>query len=304
MMMKNLNNTCPKALKKFLEPFLDTLLFTKKFSNHTCQSYYLDIKQFYSFISSQQPQQGIDTVVLETAESYLSYLYQQKLSRKSIARKFSALRLFFDYLYLHNHIAKNPFQFIKIRGLRQDIPKTIPENNLKDFLDSLKAHDFISSRQLFCMECLYATGLRISEMLQLNIHDIQADGTCVIKGKGDKERLVWFSDKVREVLTHYISFRQAYDKYKEPALLISKKGLRLSARQLQREFASIRKVNDLPDWFTPHALRHAFASAVLNNGASLSVVQQLLGHQSIQSTTVYTHVNLEGIKQKMDSIDE
>lgn len=300
--MRNLKNFCPKTQQKLIDPFLESLKFTRQFSDNTCKSYLLDIKQYYSFLTSSKPSLTIQEVDIHHAELYLEYLYRASLTRKSMARKLSALRLFYEYLVLNKKVGKNPFKGIKIKGLDSNLPKTIPEQTLKIFLDQLKGDSFLTARQHFCVECLYGTGLRVSELISINFQDIQTDDTCVIKGKGSKERMIWFSPTVKKSLESYLHFRSEIKLEDQEALLVSKKGKRLSVRQVQREFKDLRNMYQLPEWFSPHSLRHAFASSVLNHGAPLAVVKKLLGHESIQSTSVYTHINLEGLKKKMNKL--
>lgn len=302
--MKNLKNSYPKVLHNYLEAFIDTLTHSKKFSKHTCNSYALDIKQFAAFWEQHYKNFHLTQLDHEMADRYLVFLYEAGLSRKSIARKISALRLFYDHLKLQQDLAKNPFKGLKIKALNQEIPKTIPEHILRNFLDTLKGESFIAARQHFCAECLYSTGIRVSELVQIDLRDIQTDDACVVKGKGAKERLIWFSPLLKKVLDIYLGYRSQIKSPKSEALLLSQKGLRLSARQVQRDFVAMRQRCHLPEWFSPHSLRHAFASSILNQGAPLAVVKDLLGHESIQSTAIYTHVNLEALKTKMDSLNE
>ena len=293
----------PKALQNIITSFLQVLSINKQYSPHTVSNYKRDLEQFFSFLLENVKTTPVYLIDQKHGYAYFDTLNQSKLSRRSIARKLSALRTFYAYLSQKSYVSQNPFKSIKLIQKKASIPKSMPTKTVMAFLDHLDYQNFSQARQRFCFECLFGTGLRISELLNINLSHLNLENdSCLILGKGSKERWVFFSPTIIKWLNHYLIFRNDVANPKQDALILSKRGQRLSSRHLQRELKHLKKQFGLPEWFSPHQFRHAFATAILNNGASLNDVKSLLGHESIKSTQVYTHVGLNKLKKRIDTI--
>lgn len=293
----------PKILEELIASFLTFLCVHKQYSPHTISNYKRDLEQFFIFSLENFKTMPAYLIDHQHCYAYIDTLNQRKLSRRSMARKLSALRSFYAYLTQKKYIPQNPFKGIKLIQKKVAIPKSTPTKTIMAFLDHLDYQSFTQARQRFCFECLFGTGLRISELLNINLSHLNIENAkCLIKGKGSKERWVFFSPTILKWLNNYLIFRQHVADPKQDALILSKKGQRLSSRHLQRELKSLKQHCGLPDWFSPHHFRHAFATALLNNGASLNDVKSLLGHESIKSTQVYTHVGISQLKKRIDTI--
>jgi len=291
--MKHTLHQSPKAST---QGFLYYLNYQKQVAKNTLKGYSLDLDQFLNWLV----QEKINTLTnLDTnqADLYMIFLHKQNLSKATRARKCASLRHFFDYLISQKTVTKNPFQHIKIKQNKQAIPHIMAEADLHAFLDHLPCGTFQEARQKCCFEMLYATGIRISELSGLKMQDMASDLTsCKIHAKGNKERLVFLSPTTQQLLKTYLHFRKNTKGAHLEALFLSSKGSPLSTRQLQRELKSYTKKGLLPDWFSPHSFRHAFATALLNRNIPLNTLKTLMGHQSIRSTEVYTHVSLDRLK--------
>lgn len=291
-----MKSTLHQTPETFNESFLYYLNYQKQVSKNTLKSYRLDLQQFTTWLSEEKTK-TLKNFNAKKADLYVIFLQKQKLNKATLARKCASLRHFFDYLISQKTISKNPFQHIKIKQNKHSIPHVMPEMDLHTFLDKLPCRNFQEARQKCCFEILYATGIRISELTRLHTQDFSP---CLqsfkIQAKGNKERLVFLSLTSQKILKIYLEYRKKIKNAHHNALFLSSKGNPLSTRQLQRELKSHTKKGLLPDWFSPHSFRHAFATALLNQNIPLNTLKALMGHQSIRSTEVYTHVSLDRLK--------
>lgn len=250
----------------------------------------------------------MDPLQVDTLRAFVASLHG-KNSAASVARKLSALRTFFRYLLLEKIIADNPLQSIANPKLLHHIPSFLTVDEVFCLLDAPDGRDSFASRDQAVMELLYATGMRVSELVACNCKELDFDtGMVKVMGKGRKERIVPFGRAAADALHRYFSQRDALiiariERGHQPereALFLNSRGLRLTARSVERLIRMYGQRAGIQVTVTPHALRHSFATHLLEMGADLRTVQELLGHVSLSTTQKYTHVNMEHLTRVYD----
>lgn len=279
---------------KYINDFLEYIEVIKKHSKNTIINYQGDIVDFYEYVNHD-----ILNISKDNVSEYLNKLYEEKLSKSSIARKLTSLRMFYDYLVDMNIIEENYFKNIKNPKKDKVLPKLVKDNDVqKMFLipDTRKA---IGQRNLLVIRMLYATGIRVSELVDIKIKDINIyDHTIRIMGKGSKERMVIFGEYTEDDLKKYLKDgRKELDKKHSEYLLLNKDGNKLSDRYVRKIIDDIIIKASIEMHVSPHMLRHTFATQMLNNGADLVCVKDLLGHESLNTTSIYTHVSYDKIRE-------
>lgn len=285
--------------------FANYLFVERNYSEHTVKNYLRDIRDFERFLVREELADGLlDASRERLARHYLSFLETNHYARKSIARKISSLRTFYDYLIENKKIAINIFTSLKTPKIPRKLPKIIQDDEIDHLFNSINRLTPLGFRNYVILDLLFSCGLRASEIIDMTIKDIQLDRKQIlIHGKGSKDRYVPLHQKLIEDLKHYLT-------YTRPILLskghnihdihvfMSYKGTPLSVRGLEVIIKSILAKAGETYQLHPHMLRHAFATTLLNHGADLRVVQELLGHTHLKSTQIYTHVTSETIKEK------
>ncbi len=285
--------------------FRDYLSAQKNYSEDTITSYTNDIIQFENFIINE----GFAKDLLEVrrdrlARNYISHLDQIGMTKKSIARKISALRHFYQYLMEKDLIDINVFTQIKTPKIPKQLPHIVDDDAINMIFKSIDMSTPLGYRNLLILDLLYSCGLRASEIVGLKTKDIYlSSGQILVHGKGSKDRYVPLHDKLIEELKHYLSYTRVrlIAKGKDThidALLINYQGGPLTVRGLRVILDALIKNSGETYQIHPHMLRHAFATTLLNHGADLRVVQELLGHANLKSTQVYTHVSADVLRQK------
>jgi integrase/recombinase XerC len=314
-----------------IQHFLDYLKYERRFSEHTAKCYGADLTQFSEFLLntsetshldteriSQSGQQGdsatavaiavkpkIDELLLsagtDAVRAYLAFLNEKQYSKATIARKLATLRSFYKFLVKRNQLSSNPV--VAVRTPKQDkkLPRFLDYEEVKKLLDTPSLDNWLGSRDRAIMETLYSTGIRVSELVALNMDDIDFMGEVVhIRGKGKKERIAPIGSSALQVIQHYMEYRnkraQNNINFDSKVLFVNKHGRRLSTRSVRRKMDKYLKMAGLDPAISPHTLRHSFATHMLNNGADLRSVQELLGHQSLSTTQVYTHLSTTKLK--------
>ena len=278
-------------MDKYLKNYLDYLLYQKKYSDHTINGYEEDILFFKKFLD-QENKSFLD-VDYSFIRSFYGFMEEKKYSKNTISRKVSSVRSFYKYLARESVIDYNPFSLT--RGPKKDklLPKFLYYNELEDLFDACDLETFLGIRDRLILEMLYATGMRVSELESVNINDINfSDNSIKVLGKGNKERIVYFGEYAREILDMYLNERED----KEEALFINNQGKRLTPRGVRYIINKIVDKTSLNTKVSPHMLRHSFATHLLNEGCDLLSVQELLGHESLKATQVYTHVTNDRLK--------
>jgi len=276
--------------------FLNYLKVERNYSPHTINNYRRDLVFLAEFIK----QKKVDRLA---AREYLLQLEKKGYARRSIARKLSAARSFFRYLAREKKVEQNPFENLLTPKLPRKLPNFLYPEEIKALFDATEGKSPAGLRDRAILEMIYGTGMRVTEIFRININDVDLDEDEVrVFGKGSKERIVLFGSHARTALKKYL------DKSR-PALLcgrknssffIGRRGSRISPRHVERIIRFYARKAGIQKKVTPHTLRHSFATHLLAGGADLRVVQELLGHVSLSTTQVYTHITKERLKQVYD----
>jgi len=322
------------------QEFLSYLKYEKHFSAHTAKCYGADLEQFEGFLFAPHGHQSgteestthegsepwaqqtgsvatasktetkLEQLILNadvnTLRKYMAYLNEQNYSKSTTARKLATLRSFYKFLVKRNHITSNPVTSIKTPKQEKKLPKFLEYEDVQRLLNTPPVDSWLGARDRAIMETLYSTGMRVSELVALNMDDVDFLGEVIhIRGKGKKERLAPIGSSALQAIQHYIEFRNrrmANDSsFDSRVLFANKHGQRLSTRSVRRKMDKYLTMAGLDPAISPHTLRHSFATHMLNNGADLRSVQELLGHQSLSTTQVYTHVTTGKIKEVYDN---
>lgn len=270
--------------------FLSYLKNTKGYSDHTIRAYKRELRDFLSFTEKDPIQIDIYDI-----RSYISYLSSKKLQKTSISRALSSIRSFYRYLLREGYIKKNPAKLISHPKTPRKLPNFLTVDDAFSLVESperagREAQEFIIARDRAILETLYGSGLRVSELTGLNMEDVNLkEGIIRAKGKGKKERIVPIGGKAVEAMKRYLSYRAGISK-DNPAFFINRRGERLTSRTVHRiviKYARSLGISGIG----PHTLRHTFATHLLQAGADLRVIQELLGHSSLSTTQRYTHID-------------
>ncbi|MFC1517891.1 tyrosine recombinase XerC [Candidatus Margulisiibacteriota bacterium] len=286
------------------DKFLDFLKIEKNYSAHTLSAYAQDLHDFSDFAEKYRINNWTKLNYQQCLQ-YLLFLDHKRSSRRTIARKIAACRTFWKYLMRQKKANENPWDKISTPKLDKKLPifLTIPE--IKNLLSAPDINKPLGLRDRSLLELLYATGMRVSEAVQLNINDIDtARSEILVFGKGKKERIVLLGSYANSALQEYLRHGRSAllnKTYKTKALFINKGGTRLSQRSVQRMLIQTTLKAGIAKQVTPHVLRHSFATHLLDGGADLRSVQELLGHESLSTTQIYTHVTKERIKKVFNS---
>ena len=285
------------------EAFLLHLKAERNFSEHTLRAYFLDLQQFITFWHGLAELDKKNLELRQIIERYLVALFYKKISKNSIARKFSCFTSFERFLE-HRGIELN--LNLKRPRIDKKLPVYFSVDELFHLLDEIKNEALPTRhpvRDKTIFELLYATGVRCSELINITIEDIDMHGKTIrIFGKGKKERIVLFGDKAREkILEYYATERPEIHSHTEP-LFLNYRYEKLTPRSVQRIVKMFRAFLPIERPLTPHKLRHSFATHLLNEGADLRAVQELLGHKTLATTEKYTHVSLENLSKLCEGI--
>lgn len=277
--------------------FLDYLKYQKNYSNHTIINYEVDIDDFFNFLTKENI--NYKNVDYSNIRFYLMELYNKKYSRNSVSRKLSSLRSYYKYLLKENIIKNNPFLLVSSPKKEQRLPKFLYYEELEKLFAIPKINMPLGQRDLLILELLYATGMRVSELVNCNIKDINTyNKTIRVLGKGNKERLVSYGAYCEDILETYLEDgRKKLIKEDTDSLLLNHLGNHLTDRGVRMIFDKLIKEACLNTHITPHTIRHTFATHMLNEGADLLTVQELLGHAHLSTTQIYTHVTNERLRE-------
>ncbi|HIU12356.1 MAG TPA: tyrosine recombinase [Candidatus Onthocola stercorigallinarum] len=270
--------------------FLEYLNKELNYSENTEISYREDITNFLNYLEKKQL--NYKKIDGEIIRDYLKYLDEAKLKNSTIARRISALRTFYNYLLNKNIVDTNLFNSIRNPKLEKKLPNYLSYEELAKILDNIDISTKIGLRNRLLVEMFYATGCRVSEMINIKVSDINKSNNSIrIMGKGKKMRIVYFGEYARDYLDRYLPLIDT------DYLFTQESGDKLSIHDVEYIISDLVKNLALKTHVTPHTLRHTFATHLLNNGADIKTVQELLGHSSLNTTGIYTHVSNERIKE-------
>lgn len=307
-----------KPFTYYINEFLEYLQFQKNYSKNTIISYKEDLEKFYDFLcntfSENVNNDGVsktlyldpELITLDFIRSFISELFDElkidyrktkKYTPSSISRKLSTLKSFFKFLKKEGFIKTNPALPIQSPKLPRRLPSYLSKNEISTLLDNPFKYD-INILDRAIVELFYATGIRLSELINIKLSDIDLNSfTITIHGKGSKDRIVTFGRMAKSAVEDYLEIRKIVDVKNSEYLFLNKKGNRLYPlyiyRLVKRLFAAVSDRNSI----SPHTLRHTFASHLLENGADIRVIKELLGHESLSTTQIYTHITPELLKK-------
>jgi len=311
----------PRPLKRFL----DYLEAERDFSAHTIRSYRADLIQFCRFLAAQMDgepgeewtvehlpaEEDLDTGRLSDAilaltpqqgRALLAMLRNSGYSKSTVARKLAAVRSFYKFLVRVEEIEISPLSVLRTPKQDRKLPKCLDVQQVKALLEAPDADTLGGARDRAILETIYSAGLRISELVSLNVEDLDEFSEALrIRGKGRKERLVPLGSIALEAIERYMEMRRAAGGVgKRGALFVNARGGRLSDRSIRRSLDKYAALACIPQHISPHALRHSFATHMLNAGADLRSVQEMLGHESLSTTQIYTHLTTARLKAVYD----
>lgn len=285
-----------------LNSFLSHLLVELNYSEKTVNSYRIDLCQWEKYILKNFPNKEPRILELYELKSWSYDLFQRKLKPSTIQRKISCLRSFYKYLFKRSHIKNNWASYLISPKSDKKLPKFFFEADINLMLKEPASSTYIDYRDFLLLDVLYSTGLRVSELVSLEVsHLFNGRGQFLIRGKGNKERLVFISQLALSYLKKYFQLREMHleGKAATNSFFLSKIGKPLSVRGVQYIIQKYIENLGILKNISPHMMRHSFATHLLNAGADIRAVQELLGHSSLATTQVYTHVSKSKLKEQL-----
>jgi integrase/recombinase XerC len=296
-----------------VESFIESLVTEKGYSDHTCRAYRKDLNDFFAFAADDlkprksslkrpltvAPEQ-IDGILIR---GYLGFLHR-KNKKTTIARKLSAIRSFFKYLEKRGYISENPAEHVMTPKQDKTIPVYLSVDEMFRLLDSIQADTVLDLRNRAIFETLYSSGIRVSELTQMNLADVDFEGAMIrVLGKGNQQRMIPLGQKALTAIKAYRQLLQRKSGSEAAAdgpLFVNRFNKRLTSRSIARILKQLITAVGLLTPVSPHALRHTFATHMLDAGADLRAVQELLGHKSLSTTQKYTHVSIDHLMETYD----
>ena len=289
-------------MEKIVRGYLEYLETERNYSAHTILSYETDLMSLVQFLRNEKIE-SFDQVHKESLRAFIGFLLDEGFGRRSVARKIASLRSFFKYLWRHKIVEGNPALVLITPKVGKRLPVFLDELSMRKLLLSSDQTGPNKNRDLAIMELFYSTGIRLSELIDLTLNDLkQEEGLIKVKGKGRKERFVPVGKKALSVINEYLATRrdlllEAHRTHNERSLFVTGKGRKLYPQAVGRIVRKyIGAVSEI-EKKSPHVLRHTFATHLLNRGADIRAVKELLGHESLSTSHVYTHVSSARMKK-------
>ena len=285
-------------MEKYIEEFIKYLKVQKNYSDYTRINYEKDLLEYLEFLNDKK--YDYNKMDYKKCMDYLIYLDNKKYKKNSISRKLSSIRTFYKFLVLNNYSDNNPFLLISSPKKEKRMPRFINYQGIDEIFNIPDVNKIEGQREKVIIEILYGSGIRVSELVNIKLEDIDfSNKTILIFGKGSKERVVPFGDYALDAINLYLSdARKKYLNDKESKyLIVGKNEEKLTTRRIEQIVDSIIKRTSIKMNITPHMFRHTFATHLLDNGCDLIAVQELLGHESLSSTEIYTHVSNEHLRE-------
>jgi integrase/recombinase XerC len=278
--------------EQYLVDYISYLRGIKKFSANTIKAYQQDIAQFFKHMEKEKL-----LIDREDIRDYISKIFIQSRNKSTVARKIYALKSFYSFVLKNGGIEKNPFDGINTPKIDRKIPEILTISEMNKFLDRLPKKNFIELRNKAIFELLYATGMRISELTNLKLTDIDFENRLLrVMGKGKKERIVPFNETARDALLRFNRESNLKFKIIKEYVFINTRGNKITDRSVERILQeSFKQVMDSDKHVYPHLFRHSFATHLLQKGANLRVIQELLGHSNLSTTEKYTTLNFSDL---------
>lgn len=286
-------------INECIEKFIEYLIIDKKYSENTVKSYKNDLKKYETFMKNI----NIQNIKENHIKNYLKYLKDNNNDNRTINHNISTLRSFYKFLLIEKIIKDNPMEYIEMPKTKKSLPKTLSIEEIDKLLD-IKLTDSFSYRNKAMLELMYSSGLRVSELVNVKIHDIDVSN-CIIRimGKGKKERIVPLGDYAIKYIELYLKehrnklIKRELNEY----LFLNNHGKKMTRQGFFKILKQLAREKNIKTDFSPHTLRHSFATHLLNGGADLRSIQEMLGHESISTTQIYTHVSKEQLKENYNN---
>ncbi|MEN3013360.1 MAG: site-specific tyrosine recombinase/integron integrase [Endomicrobiia bacterium] len=305
MKIKNLKinrDKIPEYYKNFITKFKIYLMAEKSVSKNTIIAYITDIEEFFEYLYSELKIKNIKDITRTVIRSFISHLQQLEYKRSSIIRKINAIRTFFKFLIQKKYIIFNPTLYLSSIKKEKNLPTFLTKQEIEKLLNLVVPKDFFTARDRALLELLYSSGLRISEVYQIDEDDIDIyEGIVTVKGKGNKERIVPVGDVALNYLREYLKYKYK-EGFRSKELFVNKFGKRLSVRGIRKIIARWIKKASIHKKISPHTFRHTFATHLLDAGCDLRSIQEMLGHKSLSTTNIYTHITLQRLKKIYERI--
>jgi len=283
-----------------LQQFEDYLQHEKRYSSHTLSAYQCDLSQFKHWLKEEKSINNIIEADSLSIRNWVATLHRQGIGGKTLQRKLSSLRSFYQFLVRKRLLKNNPAVDIRAPKTGRKLPDTLDADALTQLLEIPK-DSILAIRDRAIMELFYSSGLRLSELANLDIKSIDLqEKTLRALGKGNKERILPVGKKAIDALQDWLQKRVEMAKVEEQGLFVSKRGTRISTRSIQQRINYWRKKQGLEQHVHPHKLRHSFASHILESSGDLRAVQELLGHADISTTQIYTHLDFQHLAKVYD----
>jgi integrase/recombinase XerC len=293
------------GLRERAAEFLDHLKYQKNYSLLTVNSYSRDLEEFHAYLKGEQAVLDLDLQQIDhiTIRDFLAHLAAKGNKKSSMARKLATIRSFFRYMHRQGLILKNPARLVATPRVPETAPRFLSVTEVEKILQLPDSQTPKGKRDRALLELLYGSGMRVGELVGLNLEDLSINERLVkVRGKGKKERLVPFGEKARDALQDYLTARTrilaGLRTCRDPAaLFLNLRGGRISVRAVQSNISRYVRESALLLRVHPHLFRHSFATHLLNNGADLRCIQELLGHESLSTTQKYTHLSLKDLME-------
>jgi len=286
-------------LERYIQKFMTYLEVEKNASSHTITNYRIDLKEFSGSIKDK-PLEDITHVDIRL---FLARMKEKNFSKRTVARKMACLRSFFRFLCREGYIKSSPASGLKTPKLDRKLPLFLDVNEVTRLIESPDVSDVYGLRDRAILETFYSSGIRVSELVGLNKENIDfIGGVLKVYGKGKKERLAPIGDRALRAIRNYLEKLGAADIKEKKAVFINKSGRRMSDRAVRRVVEKYIHKTSLREGISPHSLRHSFATHLLDRGADLRSVQELLGHANLSTTQVYTHITTARLKEVYDKV--
>lgn len=288
--------------KQDLENFKSYIIAEKNFSKHTAKAYCSDILSYLIWLEDT----ACEEVNFSKIREYIHFIQKFNYKKTTVARKIASLRTFYKYLYRERKVDSNPAMNLNNPKRPKSLPKFLTPDEVENILNNTKIETPAGYRNRTILELLWATGMRISELSGLNFGDLNLENNEIrVFGKGSKERIILVTDRAKNYLERYIETARPLipkgfpvpPQNEDSPVFINNTGYRLQTRTVRNAINEIVEKINLPKHVTPHVFRHSFATHLIENGADLRIVQELLGHASISNTQIYTHVSTQHLKE-------
>jgi integrase/recombinase XerC len=296
-------------MHNLIEQFLEHLRYERNVSSHTLRNYSSDLEQFLRFLTADGQRKAPDVSDIDhlTIREWLASLHTDQKKKSSIARKLAALRTFFQFLVREGMLELNPAKLVATPKLEKKLPKHLSIEEAIRFIESPDPETDLGKRDRAMLELMYATGVRVAELTTLNLADVDFGNQLVrVTGKRRKQRIVPFGEPASAAIRSYLDVRDKFlfnapiSKRDEAALFLNYQGTRITTRSVGRMVEKYIRICAVMHNISPHALRHSFATHLLDSGADLRDIQELLGHARLSTTQVYTHVSMEKLIEVYD----